>query len=61
MDAGTGAILYAKNIDTHEYPASITKVLTAMVALENGKMDDPADIYKRLRVIYSTGRFLHRA
>ena len=41
MDAGTGAILYAKNIDTHEYPASITKVLTALVALENGKMDDP--------------------
>ena len=41
MDAGTGAILYAKNIDEHEYPASITKVLTALVALENGEMTDP--------------------
>lgn len=41
MEAGTGAILYAKNIDAHFYPASITKVLTALVALENGKMDDP--------------------
>ena len=29
MDAGTGSILYAKNIDAHEYPASITKVLTS--------------------------------
>ena len=33
MEVGTGAILYAKNIDEHEYPASITKVLTALVAL----------------------------
>ncbi len=24
MEVGTGAILYAKNIDAHEYPASIT-------------------------------------
>ena len=40
MEAGTGAILYGKNIDDQHYPASITKVLTALVALENGKMDD---------------------
>lgn len=40
MEVGTGAILYAKNIDVKEYPASITKVLTALVALENGKMTD---------------------
>ena len=40
MDAQTGAILYAKNIDGKAYPASITKVLTMLVALENGKMDD---------------------
>ena len=31
MDADSGAILYAKNIDNHEYPASITKVLTALL------------------------------
>lgn len=41
MDAGTGAILYAKNIDDHHYPASITKALTALVALENGEFSDP--------------------
>jgi len=41
MEAETGAILYAKNIDEQHYPASITKVLTALVALENGNMDDP--------------------
>ena len=40
MEVGTGAILYAKNIDAHYYPASITKILTTLVALENGKLDD---------------------
>lgn len=40
MEVETGAILYAKNIDDHHYPASITKVLTALVALENGQLTD---------------------
>lgn len=40
MEAGTGAILYEKNIDSQQYPASITKVLTALVALENGQLMD---------------------
>lgn len=41
MEARTGAILYAKNIDDKHFPASITKVLTALVAMENGEFDDP--------------------
>lgn len=40
MEAGSGAILYAKNIDGLAYPASITKVLTTLIALENREMDD---------------------
>lgn len=40
MEADTGAILYAKNIDSKQYPASITKVMTALVALENSQMTD---------------------
>ncbi len=35
MDANTGAILYAKNIDAVLYPASTTKIMTSLVALEN--------------------------
>lgn len=38
MDVDSGAILYAKNIDKHEYPASITKVLTALLAFQYGDM-----------------------
>ena len=40
MDASTGAILYGKEADTKRYPASITKVMTALLAIENCKMDD---------------------
>lgn len=40
MEVSTGAILYAKNIDSKQYPASITKVLTALIALENGDFSD---------------------
>ncbi len=41
MEVESGAVLYAKNIDDHHFPASITKLLTALVALENGKFTDP--------------------
>ena len=37
MEANTGAILYAKDIHKREYPASTTKIMTALVALENIK------------------------
>lgn len=40
MDTDSGAILYAKNIDDQHYPASITKVMTALVVfrmIENGE------------------------
>lgn len=41
MEVETGAILYGKNIDEHYFPASITKVLTSLIALENGQLSDP--------------------
>ena len=34
MDMDSGAILYAKNIDARHYPASITKIMTALVAIK---------------------------
>lgn len=44
MDADSGAVLYAKNIDKKEYPASITKVLTALLAFQYGNMEDKVTI-----------------
>lgn len=40
MDASSGQVLYDKNMRAREYPASITKILTAVLALEKGKPDD---------------------
>jgi len=40
MEADTGIILYSKNIHEKLYPASITKILTAIVAYENCEMNE---------------------
>lgn len=39
MDAATGQILYQKNAYNTLYPASITKILTALIALENNDVN----------------------
>lgn len=40
MDIDSGAVLYGKQIDEKRYPASITKLLTVLVALENANLTD---------------------
>lgn len=40
MDVDTGSILYAKNIHERSYPASTTKLLTCLIAMERGNLDD---------------------
>ena len=41
MDIDTSVILYEKNIHAKQYPASVTKLLTCLVAAENS---EPTDI-----------------
>ena len=40
IEAKTGKILYARDIDSLRYPASTTKIMTLIYALENGHLDD---------------------
>lgn len=40
MDADTGAILYSKNIHQRQYPASTTKILTALIVSERCQLDE---------------------
>lgn len=40
LDADTGAVLYAKNPDERLYPASLTKIATAIYAIEKGDLND---------------------
>lgn len=40
MDVQSGTILYEKNMDKKQYPASITKVMTALLAIENSTLSE---------------------
>ena len=40
MEASTGTVLYDKNMHEQHYPASITKIMTALLAIENCDMDE---------------------
>lgn len=51
MDAVNGTVLYAKNADQTFYPASITKILTALLVIENCSLDETVTYSKE--AIYS--------
>lgn len=40
MDVASGTVLYEKNSHRQLYPASITKILTALLAIEGSRMDE---------------------
>jgi len=40
VDVKTGETLYQKKSDSQMYPASITKIMTVILAIEKGKLDD---------------------
>lgn len=40
INGDTGQVLYSKNENTKQFPASTTKILTALVVLENTKLTD---------------------
>ena len=46
MDADTGQVLYGKDMDKSMYPASITKIMTGMLALKYGKLTDTVTMSK---------------
>ncbi|MBQ1870709.1 MAG: D-alanyl-D-alanine carboxypeptidase [Lachnospiraceae bacterium] len=52
MEATTGTILYEKNIHETYYPASITKILTTLIALENCNLSEIVTFSKN--AIYKT-------
>ena len=51
MDSKTGQVLYSKNAHQVSYPASITKIMTAILALERGSLDDLILISRRASYI----------
>ena len=54
MDGDTGQVLFEQGMHRRMYPASVTKVMTALVALELGNMDDV--ITMTYDAVFSVGR-----
>ncbi|GAA0134279.1 hypothetical protein YSY43_11190 [Paenibacillus sp. YSY-4.3] len=50
MDRESGKIIYAHNDKKRMYPASTTKILTALVVLERGSLDELVTVGKEVRL-----------
>lgn len=52
MEASTGTVLYEKNAHDHAYPASTTKIMTSLLAVENSGLDE--DVTFSQDAVYKT-------
>lgn len=51
MDKDTGQLLYTKNAFAKKHPASTTKVMTAIVTLENADLNQVVEVNKRAAMV----------
>ncbi|MCK6255281.1 D-alanyl-D-alanine carboxypeptidase [Fictibacillus sp. KIGAM418] len=58
IDQKTGNVLYNKKDSKKMYPASITKIVTAILAIESGKMDEMVTISKNATLTDGTRVYL---
>ena len=62
IDSNTGKVLFEKNMDQKMYPASTTKIMTAILAIENCELDDKVTVnYNAISSIpsgYSTAELI---
>ncbi|NJD04291.1 MAG: D-alanyl-D-alanine carboxypeptidase [Ruminiclostridium sp.] len=54
IDVKTGRVLYSKNATVRRSIASTTKIMTAIVAIENGRLDDTVEINSRAASIWGS-------
>jgi D-alanyl-D-alanine carboxypeptidase (penicillin-binding protein 5/6) len=54
IDAESGRVLYEKNAHKRTPMASTTKIMTAVVAIENGRLDDVVTVSKRAAGIWGS-------
>ena len=58
IDGKTGQILFEKNSNEEMYPASITKIVTAIIAIESGELNDSATVSEKARNVDGTRVYL---
>ena len=58
MDIDSNRILYEKNIHEVRSVASISKIMTAVIAIESGKLDDRVLIGEEIKTAYGSGIYI---
>lgn len=58
MDTDSKRILYSKNIHEKRSVASISKIMTAVIAIESGKLDDEVTINNIISKAYGSGIYI---
>lgn len=58
IDSDSGRVLYSKNIDERHLIASTTKIMTAVLAIESGKLDDIVTINESVLKSHGSGIYV---
>lgn len=58
MDIDSNRILYEENIHNVRSVASISKIMTAVIAIESGKLDDKVTIGDEISKSYGSGIYI---
>ena len=58
MDNSSGRVLFSKNVDEKRLIASTTKLMTFLVAYENGALDDVYEVGEEVLKMYGTSIYL---
>lgn len=58
MDMNSGRILYQKDIHNAKLVASITKIMTAILAIENGNLDDKVTVGEEVLSMYGSNIYI---
>ena len=58
MDRETGRVLWARNIHQRRYIASTTKIMTALVAIEKGDLDDVVQVSEKAAAVEGSSVYL---
>lgn len=60
MDMDTKRVLYSENINEQRSVASISKIMTAILAIESGKMDEIVTIGEEIDKSYGSGIYIQK-
>ena len=58
MDIGSGRVLYSKNMHEKKLIASITKIMTCIIVLENSNLTDTVKVGEEVLKMYGTNIYL---